>query len=133
VVLVTTSDFGRTLTSNGKGTDHGWAGNQFVVGGKVKGGEIYNEFPTSLLEGNLYDVGRGRMIQSCVFFWFHRYWWRQPKECPNESFVEKCHERVATICQLRSFFLVIDRTVRTNDSPVSLGECDAAHRRVDGS
>lgn len=62
VVLVTTSDFGRTLTSNGKGTDHGWAGNQFVVGGKVKGGEIHNEFPTSLLEGNLYDVGRGRMI-----------------------------------------------------------------------
>lgn len=67
MVLVTTSDFGRTLTSNGKGTDHGWAGNQFVVGGKVKGGEIHNEFPTSLLEGNLYDVGRGRMIQSCVF------------------------------------------------------------------
>lgn len=62
VVLVTTSDFGRTLTSNGKGTDHGWAGNHFVVGGKVKGGEIYNEFPSSLLEGNLYDVGRGRMI-----------------------------------------------------------------------
>lgn len=70
MVLVTTSDFGRTLTSNGKGTDHGWAGNQFVVGGKVKGGEIHNEFPTSLLEGNLYDVGRGRMIQSCVFFGF---------------------------------------------------------------
>ncbi|CAK9084260.1 unnamed protein product [Durusdinium trenchii] len=62
VVLVTTSDFGRTMTSNGKGTDHGWAGNTFVLGGNIRGGEIYNEFPSSLVEGNLYDVGRGRMI-----------------------------------------------------------------------
>ena len=62
VVLISTSDFGRTLTSNGQGTDHGWAGNQFVVGGTVRGGEIYNEFPSSLVEGNLFDVGRGRMI-----------------------------------------------------------------------
>jgi len=61
-VLVTTSDFGRTMTSNGKGTDHGWAGNTFVLGGNIRGGEIYNEFPASLVEGNLYDVGRGRMI-----------------------------------------------------------------------
>ena len=30
--LVTSSDFGRTLTSNGKGTDHGWAGNYVVLG-----------------------------------------------------------------------------------------------------
>ena len=28
----------------------------------MKGGEIYNQFPSSLLEGNLYDVGRGRLI-----------------------------------------------------------------------
>lgn len=33
-----------------------------MLGGKVKGGEIYNQFPSSLLEGNLYDVGRGRLI-----------------------------------------------------------------------
>ena len=60
--LVTSSDFGRTLTSNGKGTDHGWAGNYVVLGGAVKGGQVYNRFPSSLIEGNNQDAGRGRMI-----------------------------------------------------------------------
>merc|ERR1712061_487921 len=49
-VLVTSSDFGRSLTSNGAGTDHAWAGNYFVLGGSVNGGRIYNEFPRSLIE-----------------------------------------------------------------------------------
>lgn len=62
VVLVTTSDFGRTLTSNGQGTDHGWAGNHFILGGQVKGGEIHNDFPSTLLEDSVFDVGRGRLI-----------------------------------------------------------------------
>ena len=38
VAIVTLSDFGRTLTSNGRGTDHAWAGNQMVLGGSVRGG-----------------------------------------------------------------------------------------------
>jgi len=29
---------GRTLTSNGKGSDHGWGGNHLVMGGAVRGG-----------------------------------------------------------------------------------------------
>ncbi|CAJ1440523.1 unnamed protein product [Effrenium voratum] len=62
VTLVTSSDFGRTLTSNGKGTDHGWAGNYFVVGGSLRGGDIYNKFPSALAEGSLFDAGRGRLI-----------------------------------------------------------------------
>ena len=33
--IVALSDFGRTLTSNGKGTDHAWGGNMFVLGGDV--------------------------------------------------------------------------------------------------
>ncbi len=45
VTLFTASDFGRTLTSNGDGTDHGWGGHHFVMGGAVKGGEIYGRFP----------------------------------------------------------------------------------------
>ncbi|CAK0855038.1 unnamed protein product [Prorocentrum cordatum] len=62
VVLVTSSDFGRTLTSNGRGSDHGWAGNHLVLGGSVNGGRIFNRFPESLLDGNSQDAGRGRMI-----------------------------------------------------------------------
>jgi len=61
-VLVSESDFGRSLTSNGAGTDHAWAGNHFVLGGNVNGGRVFNDFPSSLLEGNDQDAGRGRLI-----------------------------------------------------------------------
>ena len=45
VTLFTASDFGRTLTSNGDGTDHGWGSHHFVMGGAVNGGDIYGRFP----------------------------------------------------------------------------------------
>ena len=61
VVLYTASDFGRTLTSNGNGTDHAWGGNHFVIGGKVNGGKIFGEFPV-LATGSNYDIGRGRLL-----------------------------------------------------------------------
>ena len=61
VTTFTQSDFGRTLTSNGDGTDHAWGGNQLVVGGAVRGRELYGDYP--LLEiGGAEDVGGGRMI-----------------------------------------------------------------------
>ena len=46
VTLFTASDFGRAFASNGNGTDHGWGGHHFVLGGGVKGGDIYGTFPT---------------------------------------------------------------------------------------
>jgi len=61
-VLVTESDFGRTLTFNGMGTDHGWGGNHMIIGGGIQGGEIFNQFPRTFVEGNEYDAGRGRVI-----------------------------------------------------------------------
>ena len=45
VTTFTASDFGRTFTSNGDGTDHGWGAHHFVMGGAVKGGDIYGVFP----------------------------------------------------------------------------------------
>jgi uncharacterized protein (DUF1501 family) len=45
VTTFTASDFGRTFTSNGDGTDHGWGSHAFVMGGAVKGGDIYGRFP----------------------------------------------------------------------------------------
>merc|ERR1711970_751010 len=62
VVLASESDFARTLSSNGEGTDHAWAGNHFVLGGSINGGHIFNDFPKSLLPGNEQDIGRGRLI-----------------------------------------------------------------------
>ncbi len=45
VTTFTASDFGRTFTSNGDGTDHGWGSHHFVMGGAVKGGDLYGNFP----------------------------------------------------------------------------------------
>ncbi|GHB71399.1 Tat pathway signal protein [Psychrosphaera saromensis] len=61
VTTFTMSEFGRTLTSNGDGTDHGWAGNQIIMGGAVSGGDIYGEFLSQELNGPL-DLGGGRLI-----------------------------------------------------------------------
>lgn len=61
VVTFTASDFGRTLTSNGVGSDHAWGGNHIVMGGPVNGGEIYGTYP-SLVLGSSQEVGRGRLI-----------------------------------------------------------------------
>ncbi|MEC5398297.1 DUF1501 domain-containing protein [Uliginosibacterium sp. H1] len=66
VTLFTASDFGRTLTSNGDGTDHGWGAHHFVVGGAVKGGDIYGTMPLTRLHttttANEQDSGSGRLI-----------------------------------------------------------------------
>lgn len=61
VTAFTQSDFGRTLTSNGDGTDHAWGGIQLVAGGAVRGREMYGRYPV-LEIGAATDVGGGRMI-----------------------------------------------------------------------
>ncbi len=63
VVLFSASDFARTLTSNGQGSDHAWGGNHFCIGGPVDGGRIYGDFP-DLTAGNALDLGRGRLLPS---------------------------------------------------------------------
>merc|ERR1711991_396184 len=62
VVVLTVSDFGRTLTSNGQGTDHGWGGNHIIAGGGVRGGQMFGEFPPSLTDDGPLSIGRGRLI-----------------------------------------------------------------------
>ena len=61
VTTFTISDFGRTLTSNGNGTDHAWGGNMMVMGGSVNGGDIYGQYP-SLELNNPLELGGGVLI-----------------------------------------------------------------------
>src|SRR6266851_4854905 len=54
-IVVTMSEFGRTVRENGnRGTDHGHANVMFVMGGPVKGGKVYGRWP-GLDQSLLYD------------------------------------------------------------------------------
>jgi len=55
VTVVTMSEFGRTVRENGdRGTDHGHANAMFVMGGDVRGGKVYGEWP-GLVDEQLYE------------------------------------------------------------------------------
>jgi uncharacterized protein (DUF1501 family) len=61
VTLFTVSDFGRTLTANSDGTDHGWGSHHIVAGGGVAGQNIYGQYPVIGVD-QANDVGAGRLI-----------------------------------------------------------------------
>lgn len=63
VTTFTMSDFGRTLTSNGNGTDHAWGGNVMVMGDSVNGGQVFGEYPSLSLDG-ADDVGGAILLPS---------------------------------------------------------------------
>jgi uncharacterized protein (DUF1501 family) len=73
VTSFTASDFGRTLSSNGDGSDHGWGSHHFVVGGAVNGKRFYGEAPpVNVTDGTgwprvytaaeQWHVGQGRLL-----------------------------------------------------------------------
>jgi len=79
VVAFTASDFGRTLSSNGNGSDHGWGSHHFVIGGTgpdkgsgkgpgaVKGKAFYGTPPpvsvgNTSADDDQWHVGQGRLL-----------------------------------------------------------------------
>ncbi len=75
VTTFTASEFGRTLSSNGDGSDHGWGNHQIIMGGAVKGGAFYGYAPPVSVAGhgsdsaaikaapeNQFHVGQGRLL-----------------------------------------------------------------------
>jgi len=64
VTLFTASDFGRTLTSNGDGSDHGWGSHHFALGGAVVGKDVYGTVPPTTFfdSGNTVDIGQGNLV-----------------------------------------------------------------------
>jgi len=63
VTAFTASDFGRTLSINGDGSDHGWGGHHLVLGGAVRGKRFYGQAPV-IAVGGPDDVGQGRLLPS---------------------------------------------------------------------
>jgi len=63
VTVFTSTEFNRRLAPNDSGgSDHGWGGHRLVLGGSVKGGEVYGRFP-SLALGGADDVsGQGTWL-----------------------------------------------------------------------
>lgn len=69
VTTFSASEFARTLTTNGQGSDHGWGGNQMVMGGAVDGGKMKGFVPSgqngayvNFEDLSTINVGRGRLI-----------------------------------------------------------------------
>ncbi len=90
VTLFTASDFGRTLTSNGDGSDHGWGAHHIVLGGAVQGGNIYGSFPQVTFNTND-DIGQGSLLPTTsvdqyaatLARWFGVPDFRMPDVLPN--------------------------------------------------
>ncbi|CAE6951940.1 hypothetical protein ACOMICROBIO_LMKGKHOH_05210 [Vibrio sp. B1FIG11] len=61
VTTFTMSDFGRRMTNNGNGTDHGWGGHQLIMGGAVNGSKPIGTWPELVLGGED-DYSKGRLI-----------------------------------------------------------------------
>ncbi len=61
VTTFTASDFGRTFSSNGDGSDHGWGSHHIIMGGAVNGREFYGDAPEIGL-GTAQDIGQGRWL-----------------------------------------------------------------------
>ena len=78
VTVFSLSEFSRTLTSNGNGTDHGWGGNAFIMGGAVNGNRLFGTYPDlSLGFGNPLEIGGGVLIPwaSCDSFFAELALW----------------------------------------------------------
>ena len=68
VTTFTASDFGRTLSSNGDGSDHGWGSHHMVMGGAVDGGKFWGTAPNISTKDDALNgpdtVGQGRLLPS---------------------------------------------------------------------
>lgn len=102
VTILVASEFGRTLTSNGKGTDHGWGGHAHILGGAINGTRIVGEYPDTYSSDHSLNAGRGRVIPSmswesvwhAIGQWFGVEQALMPRVLPNKHRFEGCEGAV---------------------------------------
>ena len=88
VTTFSISEFGRTLTSNGNGTDHAWGGNVMAMGGSVNGGDMFGTYPSLELD-NPYELQDGVMLpttSSDLYFAELALWFGVPESELNTLF-----------------------------------------------
>jgi uncharacterized protein (DUF1501 family) len=69
VTTFTASDFGRSFTSNGDGTDHGWGSHHFIMGGAVQGGKVLGTWPQLSLKNtrnNDFDASNDQLTNGVL-------------------------------------------------------------------
>jgi uncharacterized protein (DUF1501 family) len=87
VTSFTASEFGRTLQPSGSGSDHGWGNHQLMLGGAVRGGDVYGTFPSLALGGPDDTGSRGVLIPSTSLDQFGgtlaRWFGVKPEDMPS--------------------------------------------------
>jgi uncharacterized protein (DUF1501 family) len=61
VTTFSSTEFGRTISPNSSGTDHGWGGHNIVMGGAVNGGDIFGQMP-QITRDSPDAINNGRVI-----------------------------------------------------------------------
>jgi len=89
VTIVSMSEFGRTLTSNGRGTDHGWGGNHFVLGGGIRGGQIHGKYLPSFKSGSSHVLGTNALRALPALPW-EAMWQPIAKVWPHPKPIAAC-------------------------------------------
>lgn len=127
VVMIMHSDFGRTLTPNSRGgSDHGWGGHSFMLGGAVKGGRILGEYPNDLTDSGHLNLGRGRVLPTMSYesVWNAIALWFGVKESDLNEVLPNRHSFVGSLFSQDDIF---DSNHDENSTQTEEKSCSVEH------
>ena len=94
VAVQSLSEFGRTMTTNGRGTDHAWGGNHFLIGGDVNGGRIHGQYAEPRIDGPQSVSSTGVMLPTSPWeaIWKPLAQWLGVEESQLDNVMPNLHE-----------------------------------------